>query len=180
MDSKEKEISQSTLHITHQNQLKNDKRNDDKQKEIINIFGGIDDMLSIVLQSNCNLSQIQINNLHNIIINAHKQPQTKMSNKRSQDDEDNGYNKKVTYKFYDEHIIMLKVFDQENVNKILHILNSNFIKTVLFLMVLTYSFLRALTKYGLSPNVGYIYEIVKWIIIMFYIWFWILYANKHA
>eukprot|EP01083_Nonionella_stella_P241546 843427_1 len=87
MECKENEISQSTLHIIHRNQLKHDKRNDNKQKEIIDIFGGIDDMLSIVLQSNYNLSQIQINNLHNIIINPHKQPQTKMSNKRSQDDE---------------------------------------------------------------------------------------------
>eukprot|EP01084_Bolivina_argentea_P287788 493842_1 len=121
MESKDKEISQSKLYNIHENQLKNDKRNDNKQKEIINIFGGIDDMLSIVLQSNCNLNQIQINKLYDVIINPHKQQQTKMINKPSHDveDEEFEYNKTVTYTFNDKHISMLKCFDQQNVNKIL-------------------------------------------------------------
>eukprot|EP01084_Bolivina_argentea_P287787 493841_1 len=180
MESKDKEISQSKLYNIHENQLKNDKRNDNKQKEIINIFGGIDDMLSIVLQSNCNLNQIQINKLYNVIINPPKKQQTQIIHKPSQDAEDKGYNKKVTYTFYDEHIIMLKCFDKHNVNKILSVLNSQFIKAVLLLMMIIGGVLRLLTKYGLSLNVRYIYDTVFWITVMFYIWLWMLYANKHA
>eukprot|EP01084_Bolivina_argentea_P260989 440912_1 len=102
MESKENEISQSALYNIHQNQLKYGNRNTNKQKEIIDIFGSVDDMLSIVLQSNCNLNQIQINKLHNIIINPHKQ-QTKTITTPSQDDEDNEYDKEieVTYTFDD-------------------------------------------------------------------------------
>ncbi len=149
MESKEKDISQSILNNIHQHQLQNGKRNDNKQKEIIDIFGGIDDMLSIVLQSNCNLNQTQINKLHNVIINPHKQQQTKVINKPSQNVEDDEYDKTVAYTFYDKHIIMLKCFNKENVNTILRILNSKLIKAVLWLMIIISGILRALTQYGL-------------------------------
>eukprot|EP01084_Bolivina_argentea_P183102 316015_1 len=178
-------ISQSTLQSTHQSKLERGAKNDDKQNEIIDILEGVDHVLSIVLESNCKLSQLQLNKLYNIIAHSHKQQrkQTKIIINPSQNIEDNQdtqYDKSVTYELYDKHIILFALFNNQHANIILNILNSNVAKGTIFMMLIIGAILDLLQYNGLSINTYYMYATAMWLTITLYVLIWILYSNKHG
>eukprot|EP01084_Bolivina_argentea_P296618 510884_1 len=182
MASEEKDVSQFVLRNIHRTQLKKGARNDNKQKEIINVLGSIDDILSIILESNYKLSQQQICKLYHIIINPQTTKQAKAitTHQTSQNDEDMGYNKSVKYKFYDKHIILFSLFNTKTATNILAVLNSKFIKATILLMLIIFAILLVLNHYGLLINVTYIFSTIMWLIFFCYFPFWILYSNKYA
>ncbi len=71
----QKQISKTLLQRTHQHQIESGIKNDEFQQDIVEILGGIDEILTHLFESNIIFTQKQMNDIYQII----SEPQTNNS-----------------------------------------------------------------------------------------------------
>eukprot|EP01083_Nonionella_stella_P160709 525597_1 len=171
-------ISKELLASTHRRQLMNGETNNVHHEAIIDVLGGIDDILQHLLTSNVILDQQQLDSLHHIIItnttiNAMLPPP---------EDKTHILMPTLTCTFKDEDSFLFLIFGQENATKILHILNGKIIKCILLLLFVlgTIATILLLVFDVLSVDVWTACCAVLFLFSSIYIIVWIVYANKEA
>eukprot|EP01083_Nonionella_stella_P211291 764117_1 len=110
-DSTEQPITKSVLNKIHQHQLVNNAPSNNVQKEaIIVALGGIDQIVSNLLESNAILNDKSLFSLYNIITNTHYYTQaTTIIKTNSANIEDKGYKKTLTFRFNDKDILLYNI-----------------------------------------------------------------------
>eukprot|EP01083_Nonionella_stella_P176956 620600_1 len=169
-------ISKELLASIHRRQLMNGERNNVHHEAIIDVLGGIDDILQHLLTSNVILDQQQLDSLHHIIItnttiNAMLPPP---------EDKTHILMPTLTCTFKDEDSFLFLIFGQENATKILHILNGKIIKCILLLLFGFFCVGPNLLWMFSVADIFFAYYTVFFSFYSVYIIMWILYANKEA
>ena len=163
----------------------------EQRKEIINVLGGFDEMLSHLWNStSLGLSQNQLQSLADIFETP--QPQTNRANiaaitrrntKTNLEDEDD---ESITFTFKDEDIILFRMFSHDTAKKIQNALTSSILKIFFFISVLILIILllicgRLYGGFGIVPvEIYYAYETFFIFIASLYTYAWILCANMTA
>eukprot|EP01084_Bolivina_argentea_P259839 438624_1 len=181
-----KEKETTSIRQIHQQQLKSGVKNDEYEHEIVQILGGIDEILTVWFQSNSDdlithKQRKQVDSIYNILTKSHKQqPQKTQLLLDPNNVEDKGLNQNIIYTFNDQDTILFSLFNTQNASKILKVMQSKSIIAVLFMMYLIFAILLVSTNYGLSSDVVYLYGALSYLIWFTYIIFWLLYINKVA
>ena len=115
------EISKASLYNIHQIQLSNDQTNEPQIHQLVKILGGIDDILSHYLspENNINLSQMQINQINQIISNP--------SNKSAEI----GCGNNVILEFQSTNTFLHKLFNVQLATKIINYISNKFLVAVM-------------------------------------------------
>eukprot|EP01084_Bolivina_argentea_P258029 434839_1 len=134
-ESTEQSTTKSWLNTIYQHQLVNNGPSNNAQKEeIIVALGGIDQIVSNLLESNTILNEKSLFSIHNIIANAHNYTQTNTINKtNSANIEDKGYKKTLTFRFNDKDILLYNIcmFNKKIATNIINLLHNKITKIVL-------------------------------------------------
>eukprot|EP01084_Bolivina_argentea_P054036 99126_1 len=130
---KTQEITISSLHRLHQQQLSNGANNIDHTVPIVNILGGIDSVLSCYLnETNKKLNKHQLIQLKTII---KTNTLTKITNNKSDNQSDNiNDNQTLCYTFHENNTYLHSLFDENKTKRITKIFQSKIFKSVLILL----------------------------------------------
>eukprot|EP01084_Bolivina_argentea_P247251 413686_1 len=195
--SEEKQTSMNEsikmIHEMHQHQLKSGIRNNEYEHEIVEILGGIDEILTIFFQFDLNgiITKQQIDNIYEIIGNSNTQQQPQKTTKLSVDInniEDKGMNQNIRYNFHDKDTFLFSLLNSNNYAfTILKVIENKivilFLVMIMFIAVIVFmisGFGHGLSLNALSINVYWIYVSIAFIIYFIYIILWLLYTNKLA
>eukprot|EP01083_Nonionella_stella_P135505 412210_1 len=136
METKDEQyITKSLLKSLHHKQLMRNESNNMNKEAILSTLGGIDKLLSTVLESNAILTQNQLDSLH-IIIHNTQPKQTNTISKSSTNIEDKGYTQKLKFTFNDNDILLNSIFKQRTATNIIHGLNHKITKSILMIVFL--------------------------------------------
>eukprot|EP01084_Bolivina_argentea_P283920 486404_1 len=93
----EEHITKSTLKTIHDRQLMNGQSNNLQKEAIISTLGGIDQILSDLVESNAHFNHKQLQSLHNIITGSYNNTQTNTINinTTTKNIEDKGYERRL-------------------------------------------------------------------------------------
>ena len=158
---------------------------DQHEHQMVQIFGGIDQLVTILLQSDALITDKQLENLYNIINNpiTFHTHQTKICNHPNKI-EDKGLTKHIEYTFTDTDSIAYSIFSETTATRILNILKS---KLLMGFLIITAGIMVILYMFKNTHNNGTLhfvsYRIVDpcaLTIAMVYVLSWLLYTNKIA
>ena len=167
----EQNVTKSSLETLHRNCVRDiGSLSSQKQKEIINSFGGFDEMLYKIWVSDIVLRQQQLNSLHHIM---------------SSTQADANNDQTITFAFKDEDILLFDkhISSKETALKIMRILKSNITKAILVLILLLGVAMGIISLY-VHPSYGpYLlnsFTVVMYSSFALYLVGWILCVNKEA
>ena len=107
-------MDKSILLQIHQKQIKENVKNEDKTEEIVQILGGIDNVLTLLLSSNdINISNDKLSQIHNTITSNQY---NSIKNKEKQ----------LTYYFYANNTYLHSIFGNKNGQKLYNLLYSKY------------------------------------------------------
>eukprot|EP01084_Bolivina_argentea_P299736 516696_1 len=175
-DDTQNHITKCLLKTIHDKQLMRGLSNNKQKEAIISTLGGIDEILSNLLESNVNFNDKQLQSLHHIITHTNNNYKTtNIINKTHNNIEDKGYKTQLKFTFNDNDILLYKIFTKQTAINIINILNNKITKIVLAMIVFV---AVVLAISSVSEDVWYIYWSFMHLIFSIYFFGWILYCNK--
>ena len=182
--------SKRSLLKLHERHLSIDGSSTKKQKHaIVEALGGTDQILSTLLKSNALINDEQLESLHQIISNPHNySPLQSTQSKANQNKSitevtaDKGYGQTIKYSFFDNDMLLHKLFNKRmasNIKQILYSRTTAIFSTMIFFLLHTVP--NALYITGLlSVRTHFVLMSVASLFFFFYLFGWLLTANKAA
>ena len=172
--------TRDTLIQLHDRQINNGYNNDENQDSIIEILGGIDEILHSILRDTTSdlLQQHKMDALHQILMSHNNLTPMQYNNDTSLEDR-KSTKPEWCYHFDDENTFLHSIFSENTANKILQILHGPIIKIVLVLAIIIWfgvgisTDFRAISQ-AISTLILDIFLIIPWLLC------WLLSANKKA
>eukprot|EP01084_Bolivina_argentea_P295835 509453_1 len=175
-------ITKKSVYELHQQRLSNGINNEDNSLLIMNILGGIDNILTNYLtdKNNLNITNNTLLQINQMLITPQKyknantsKTSTKITATKHNEQTDNSF----FYTFNINNTFLHHVFGNEKAEKILNVIHSKITQYIISLSVIIWIILIIIGEGLISA----IYFIICWSFLTIpYMLFWILSSNRHA